>query len=322
MTATTLYPPLEPHRHGMLPVDALHTLYWEESGNPHGMPVLFLHGGPGAGASPLFRRFFDPAYYRIVMFDQRGCGKSTPLGEYRANTTPLLVSDIEKLRALLGVERWLVFGGSWGATLALAYGQAHPAACLGFILRSPFLGTRAEIDWFFEGGRLFHTELYAELAAQVPPAERDDLLAAYTRLVFHPDPAVHLPAVRAWSRFECLRASLRGPARDEPLPQSDLLDIGLARLEVHYFRHGCFLAEDQLIAGMPRVAHLPGVIVQGRYDMLCPPLSAFRLAGAYPGADLLMVPDAGHTAFEPGTIAALMGATERFKLQGHFRRAV
>lgn len=313
----TLFPPLEPYRRGMLPVDAIHTLYWEESGNPAGVPVLVLHGGPGAGSSPLWRQFFDPRHYRIVQFDQRGAGHSTPAGECRANTTPLLVADIEALRALLGIGQWLLFGGSWGATLALAYGQAHPAACLGFILRSPFLCTREEIAWFFEGARQFYPELYAELAAPIPAEERSDLLAAYARRLLSDDVATYLPAARRWSHFETRRASLRGQAG----PQSDALDVNLARLEVHYFRHAGFFEENQLLRDVPRIAHLPATVIHGRHDTLCLPLTAFRLAGGWPGAVLRMIEDGCHTAFEPGMQEALLQAIACFQRDAHFRGA-
>ena len=314
------FPPLEPYRHGMLPVDALHTIYWEESGNPDGVPVLVLHGGPGAGNSPVWRKFFDPTHYRIVQFDQRGAGNSTPAGEWRANTTPLLVADIEALRALLGIERWLVFGGSWGATLALAYGEAHPACCLGFILRSPFLCTREEIDWFFEGARLFHPEIYAELAAPIPANERGDLLGAYARRLLCHDEAIYLPAARCWSRFEVRRASLRGASLDG-MPQSDALDVNLARLEAHYFSNGGFFHENQLLANLHRIAHLPATVIQGRHDTLSVPLTAFRVAGMWPGAVLRIIEDGCHTAFEPGMQQALLTAVELFQRDGHFRGA-
>ncbi|WP_306394215.1 prolyl aminopeptidase [Telluria beijingensis] len=315
---TANHPPPEPYRHGMLPVDALHSIYWEESGNPHGAPVLVLHGGPGAGSSPIWRQFFDPDHYRIVQFDQRGAGKSTPPGEWRANTTPLLVADIEALRALLGIEQWLVFGGSWGATLALAYGQAHPASCQGFILRSPFLCTREEIAWFFEGARLFHPELYAELASPIPAEERGDLLGAYARRLLCDDEATYLPAARRWSRFEVARASLRGAVTsDSPLP--DALAINLARLEAHYFRNGGFFEEGHLLRNMHRIAHLPAIVIQGRHDTLSVPLTAFRVAGMWPGAALRIVEDGCHTALEPGMQEVLLQASELFKRNGHFR---
>lgn len=308
-TLSPLFPALSPNRHGMLAVDDIHTIYWEECGNPDGIPVLFLHGGPGAGLSPQHRRFFDPQRYRVILFDQRGAGKSTPLGEWRNNTTQLLIADIERLRAQFGISKWLVFGGSWGSTLALAYGQAHPEACLGFVLRGIFLCTQAEIDWFIEGVRWFYPELYAEFAAPIPPEERGDLLAAYVKRILSSDPAVYWPAARAWSRFEGRRVYLMPQPEDAP---NDALDLGVGRLESHYMANLGFMDEDQLIRDMGRIAHLPAVIVQGRYDAICPPLSAYRLQQAWPGAQLEMIPDAGHGALEHGIASALVRATERF----------
>eukprot|EP01133_Synstelium_polycarpum_P005566 gene5566-6421_t len=304
-----LFPALTPNRHGMLAVDDVHTIYWEECGNPDGIPVLFLHGGPGAGLSPQHRRFFDPLRYRVILFDQRGAGKSTPLGEWRNNTTQLLIADIERLRAQFGIDQWLVFGGSWGSTLALAYGQAHPAACLGFVLRGIFLCTQAEIDWFIDGVRWFYPELHAEFAALIPPEERGDLLAAYAKRILSSDPAVYWPAARAWSRFEGRRVYLMPQPDDAP---NDALDLGVGRLESHYMANLGFFEEDQLIRNMARIAHLPAIIVQGRYDAICPPLSAYRLQQAWPGAQLEMIPDAGHGALEHGIASALVRATERF----------
>ena len=309
-TPTPLFPPIVPHRHGMLAVDGMHTLYWEECGNPDGVPVLFLHGGPGAGLSPQHRRFFDPAHYRVILFDQRGAGKSTPLGEWRNNTTQLLIEDIEVLRRTFGIAQWLVFGGSWGSTLALAYGQAHPQACLGFILRGVFLSTAAEIDWFIHGVRWFYPELYDEFVAPIPEDERGELLQAYARRILSDDPAVYWPAARAWSRFEERRVYLL-PQPEEAA--NDALDLGVGRLESHYMAQRCFLAEDQLMRELGRIAHLPAVIVQGRYDVICPPLSAHRLHAAWPGSRLELIADAGHGAFESGIAAALVRATEAFK---------
>jgi len=308
-TLSPLFPALSPNRHGMLAVDEVHTIYWEECGNPDGIPVLFLHGGPGAGLSPQHRRFFDPQRYRVILFDQRGAGKSTPLGEWRNNTTQLLINDIEQLRAQFGVSQWLVFGGSWGSTLALAYGQAHPEACLGFVLRGIFLCTQAEIDWFIEGVRWFYPELYEEFAALIPAAERGDLLAAYVKRILSSDPEVYWPAARAWSRFEGRRVYLMPQPEDTP---NDALDLGVGRLESHYMANLGFLEEDQLIRDLGRIAHLPAVIVQGRYDAICPPLSAYRLHQAWPGAQLEIIPDAGHGALEHGIASALVRATERF----------
>lgn len=313
--SSSLFPPIAPRRHGMLAVDALHTLYWEEVGNPDGVPVLFLHGGPGAGLSPQHRRFFDPEHYRVILFDQRGAGKSTPLGECRDNTTPLLVADIEQLRTLFGIDKWLVFGGSWGSTLALAYGQAHPERCLGFVLRGIFLCTQAEIDWFIHGVQWFYPELYADFVEPIPQDERGDLLGAYLRRIMDPDPAIHWPAVRAWSRFEGRRVFLL-PQPEEVA--SDTLDLGLGRLESHYMANLGFFEDDQLLRDIGRIAHLPAVIVQGRYDVICPPLSAWRLHQAWPGSVLEMVPDAGHGAMEQGIARALVRATEEFRRHSQF----
>jgi proline iminopeptidase len=311
----SLFPPILPVRSGMLAVDALHTIYWEEVGNPNGIPVVFLHGGPGAGLSPQHRRFFDPHSYRVILFDQRGAGKSTPLGEWRNNTTQLLIDDIERLREMFGIEQWLVFGGSWGSTLALAYGQAHPQRCLGFVLRGIFLCTKPEVDWFLHGIEWFYPELYEEFVAPIPEEERADLLKAYTRRLLCDDPAVYWPAARAWSRFEGRRVFLL-PQEEESA--SDTLDLGVGRLESHYMANAGFLEDDQLIRDLGRISHLPAVIVQGRYDVICPPLSAHRLQRAWPGAVMRMIPDAGHGALEAGIARALVAATEQFKRRRRF----
>ncbi|MFO1320051.1 MAG: prolyl aminopeptidase [Burkholderiales bacterium] len=310
---TELYPDLPAHRSGMLPLDVHHVMYWEESGNPRGIPVLFLHGGPGAGASPAHRRFFDPGAYRIVIFDQRGAGRSTPLGELRDNTTPHLIADIERLRAFLGVEQWLVFGGSWGSTLALAYGEAHPERCLGFVLRGIFLCRRPEIDWFLYGLRSVFPEIWDRFARYIPEDERNDLLAAYRRRLEDPDPAVHLPAARHWSLYEGACSTLL--PSEEALRHfgDDVVALGLARIEAHYFAHDIFLPENSLLDRIDRVRHLPAVIVQGRYDMVCPAVTAFDLKTSWPEAHFQLVHDGGHSAWEPGVRARLVAATEHFK---------
>lgn len=315
-TVGGVFPPIEHYRSGRLVVDDLHTLYWETCGNPLGVPVLFLHGGPGAGLSPRHRQFFDPAHYRVVLFDQRGAGQSTPLGEVRQNTTQLLIDDIERLREHLGVAQWLVFGGSWGSTLALAYGQAHPERCLGFVLRGVFLGTQAEIDWFLNGIRWFFPQEYARFVADIPPTERVDLLQAYARRLFAADPRQKLQAARAWSRFEgsCLHL-LRHPEVADQFGL-DAVALGVGRLEAHYFLHRAFLDDDQLVNNMDRIQHLPAAIIQGRYDVVCPPHSAWRLHQAWPQASFEIIEDAGHAAFEPGTASALVAATEKFRRSG------
>ena len=311
-----MFPPIEPHRTGRLAVDDIHTLYWEECGNPNGVPVLFLHGGPGSGLSPRHRQFFDPAYYRIVLFDQRGAGQSTPLGEVRNNTTPLLVQDIESLRQMLGITQWLVFGGSWGSTLALAYGQAYPEACTGFVLRGIFLCTPREIDWFMHGIANFFPDIHAEFVKDIPVDERADLLGAYCQRLFSDDQSVSLQAARTWGRYEgsCLHLLPHPDMADEF--GSDAVALGVGRLEAHYFRYLGSFTPNQLIANVGRIAHLPAVIVQGRYDVICPPQSAWALHQAWPSARLQMVEDAGHSAMEPGISSALVAATERFKRDG------
>ena len=318
MNPPSLFPPIEPYEHGMLAVDELHTLYWEQCGNPDGLPVLFLHGGPGAGLSPTHRQFFDPAHYRIVLFDQRGAGKSTPLGEVRHNTTQLLIDDIERLRRMLGIEQWLVFGGSWGSTLALAYGQAHPERCLGFVLRGIFLCTPAEVDWFVNGIGHFFPEVHAEFAALIPPDERGDLLSAYCRRLFGDDVAVSTAAAKSWSRYEGRCVYLRPQPEAVAVFESDAVSLSLGRLEAHYMRHEGFVPDDQLIRNIGRIRHLPAVIVQGRYDVICPPTSAWRLHQAWPQARLQIIDDAGHAALEPGIAQALVAATEQFRRRRHF----
>ena len=314
----TVFPEIEPYRSGTLAVDELHTLYWEECGNPEGQPVLFLHGGPGAGTSPSHRRFFDPAHYRIVLFDQRGAGKSTPLGEYRNNTTALLIEDIEKIRVMLGIQQWLVFGGSWGSTLALAYGEAHPERCLGFILRGIFLCTKAEVDWFVNGMGYFYPEIHQRFAEAIPVEERGDLLQAYVKRLFCDDPAIYMEAARNWSRYEGSCLFLKPQAEAIASFESDEVSLGIGRLEAHYMLHGAFMEDDALIRNIARIRHLPAVIVQGRYDVICPPVSAYRLHQAWPEAAYHVIGDAGHAAMEPGIASALVQATEDFKTQRRF----
>jgi proline iminopeptidase len=312
-----LYPPIEPHAQGWLDTPSVHRIYWETSGNPAGIPVVFIHGGPGSGTSPLQRRFFDPVRYRIVLFDQRGSGQSTPHGELDGNTTPDLIDDMENLREMLGIERWLVFGGSWGSTLALAYGEAHPERCLGFVLRGIFLCRSSEIDWFLYGIRAFFPEAQRELAEFIPADERDDLLAAYHRRLIDSDPQIHLPAARVWAAFEASCSTLL------PNPQlvsafcSDRTALSLARIEAHYFVNHIFLPDNSLLDQLPRIRHLPCTIVQGRYDAVCPIVSADELACAWPEARYVIVDDAGHSAFEPGISRALVAATDVFALSLH-----
>ena len=315
---TTLYPPIAPYRSGLLPVGDLHALYWEECGNPDGEPVVFLHGGPGGGLSPRHRQFFDPSHYRIVLFDQRGAGQSTPHGEVRENSTQLLVDDIEQLRKMLGISRWLVFGGSWGSTLALAYGQQHPQRCSGFILRGIFLCTQAEIDWFMDGMGLFFPEAHDAFKGEVAPNGREGLLQAYASRLFGSDQAAALRAARSWSMYEGRCAFLHPNEGAVAELAADALSLSIARLEAHYFLHAGFLDDGQLLRDVHVISHLPGLIVQGRYDMVCPPAAACRLHQAWPTSRLVMVPDAGHSASEPGITAALIAATDAWKERGAF----
>lgn len=308
-----LYPELEPFETGMLELDGLHRMYWEQSGNPAGYPVVFLHGGPGAGSAATHRRFFDPAHYRIVIFDQRGAGRSTPLGELRDNTTPHLVADIERLRMHLAIERWLVFGGSWGSTLALAYGEAHPDRCTGLILRGIFLCRKSEIDWFLYGLRNLFPEAWRAFSGAIPENERGDLLAAYYRRLTDPDPAVHMPAARAWSIYEGSCSTLLPSPETVAYFAGDVVALGLSRIEAHYFSHDIFLPENSLLDNIGRIHDIPAVIVQGRYDAVCPIVSADDVHRAWPEAEYIIVPDAGHSAWEPGICAELVKATEKFK---------
>jgi proline iminopeptidase len=313
-----LYPEIEPRASGTLPLDGLHSMYWEECGNPQGIPAVFLHGGPGAGSTPQHRRFFDPGAYRIVVYDQRGAGRSQPLGELRDNTTPHLVEDLERLRRHLGVERWLVFGGSWGSTLALAYAEAHPDRCLGLVLRGIFLCRRSEIDWFLYGMRSIYPEPWEKLAGFLPPEERGDLLRSYHRRLVHSDPAVHMPAARAWSVYEGSCSTLLPSPDTVAYFAGDVVALGLARIEAHYFMNEIFLPQNALLDRVGRLASVPGVIVQGRYDVVCPLVSAHELARAWPRARYRVIADAGHSAWEPGIRSALIGATESFKRAGDF----
>jgi proline iminopeptidase len=310
-----LYPAIEPFAKGRLRVTGPHEIYYEQCGRADGQPVVFLHGGPGGGADPKVRRFFDPAHYHIVVFDQRGCGRSKPHACLEANTTWDLCDDIERLRAHLGIERWLVFGGSWGSTLALAYAQGATQAVTGLILRGIFLARQREFDWFYRHGasELFPEE-WERFLAVIPPARRDDPLSAYHELLNGEDRDAALAAARAWS---CWEASLSMLLRDERYVahfEDPHAALALARIETHYFVNGAFMAhDDQLLEGMARIRHLPGVIVQGRYDVICPVRSAWDLHRAWPEAELRIVPDAGHSAFEPGIVDELVRATDRFR---------
>jgi proline iminopeptidase len=308
-----LFPSIAPSESGHLAVDELHQIYWETCGNPNGTPVVFLHGGPGAGAAPDHRRFFDPASYHIVVFDQRGAGRSRPQGELTNNTTQHLIADIEALREKLGIERWVVFGGSWGSTLALAYAQAFPDKVRGLILRGIFLCRPSEIEWFLNGMRVIFPEEWARFSEFLPLEERGDLLTNYYKRLIDPDPAVHLPAARIWSTFEgCCSTLLPSPGTVAAFGE-DAMALNLARIEAHYFVNSVFLPNNALLDNIDRIRNIPSVIVQGRYDVVCPIVTAYDLHQAWPEADYIVVPDAGHSAMEPGIRTALVAASERFK---------
>lgn len=311
---SVLYPPVEPFDSRMLAVGDGHEVYVEQCGRRDGIPVVVLHGGPGGGCSPMMRRFFDPSSYRSVLFDQRGCGRSRPHAAVEANTTAHLIADIERIRAALGIRRWIVFGGSWGATLALAYAQAHPDRVAWLVLRGVFLGTQAELRWFYGGGAgAFFPDLWARFSDPIPEDERGDLIAAYHARLFSGQPAVEGRFAKLWSEWENALASIEPRAGVEaPLDYAR----AFARLENHYFTHGCFLGEDDaLVKGAARLTDLRGTIVQGQYDMICPPRSAWRLHRAWPGSTLALVPKAGHALSEPGITAELLRTMERLKLQ-------
>lgn len=313
MPAKDLFPEIEPFDKGFLQLSPPHRMYYEQCGNAKGVPVVFLHGGPGAGANATHRRFFDPAFYRIIIFDQRGSGRSQPLGETRDNTTPHLIADMELLREHLGVDRWFVFGGSWGSTLALAYAEHHPERVRGLALRGIFLCRKSEIQWFLYGLREFAPEAWRAFAGHIPEAERGDLLAAYWQRLMDPNPAVHLPAARAWSVYEGSCSTLLPSPETVRAFSADTLALGLARMEAHYFRNDIFLPEDFLINNVDRVRHIPTLIVQGRYDLVCPIRSADDLTRVWPEAKYVIVPDAGHSAMETGTRTALVAGMEAFK---------
>jgi proline iminopeptidase len=312
-----LFPEIEPYRTGRLSVSPVHELYFEESGNPKGKPVIFLHGGPGGGTEPKHRRFFDPAAYRIILVDQRGCGRSTPFASLEENTTWHLVSDIEALRGHLGIERWMVFGGSWGSTLALAYAETHPERVTELVLRGIFLLRQAEIRWFYqEGASWLFPDAFEEYRSHIPEAERGDLLRAYHARLTSADPAVRSAAAKIWSVWEGKTSCLIPNAELIGRCSGDEFSLAFARIEAHYFVHdGWLTAGRELLApaNVARIRKIPGVIVQGRYDVVCPAKSAWDLHAAWPEADLRIVGDAGHAASEPGIVHELVSATDRFR---------
>jgi proline iminopeptidase len=303
-----LYPPIEPEHTGWLEVGDGHRLYFEICGSPRGAPALFLHGGPGSSSNASHRRFFDPAFYRIVLFDQRGCGRSTPAGETRANTTAHLIEDIERLRRHTDVERWLLFGGSWGSTLALAYAQAYPQHVAGLVLRGVFLASGAEVAWYLEGLKRFLPEAWDTFTQGVPQPDSAGLIAHYAACVERGEPA----AAQRWSAYESAVMAVGEAASNASAP-SAAAPLARVRVQLHYLSRECFLAPGTLMAHLPRIAHLPATLVQGRRDLVCPPGTAYTLAQAWPAARLSMVEEAGHSAMHPALRAALVRATDEFK---------
>jgi proline iminopeptidase len=307
------YPPIEPFQSGVLDTGDGHQIYWEICGNPQGIPAVFLHGGPGSGCSAEHRRLFDPARYRVMLFDQRGCGRSRPLASLENNSTWHLVSDIEALRRLMGVDRWLVFGGSWGSTLALAYAQRHPEQVSALVLRGIFTLRREEVRWYYqEGASWLFPDLWEGFLAPIPEAERGDLLAAYRRRLVGDDPVQQQACANAWSLWEGQTIRLLPDAANRDKHAQAGFALAFARIENHYFVHEGWLEEGQLIRDAQRLRHIPGVIVQGRYDVCTPARTAWDLHRAWPEADFQLVDDAGHAFNEPGILDRLLDATDRF----------
>jgi proline iminopeptidase len=313
-TRRTLYPEIEPYHSGWLRVSPLHEIYWEECGNPRGKPALFVHGGPGAGADARSRRFFDPRKYRIVVFDQRGCGRSRPHASLVDNTTQHLVADMEQLRKHLAIEKWLVFGGSWGSTLSLAYAEAHPRRVTELVLRGIFMLRDWEIHWFYQhGASAIFPDRWESYLAAIPKAEHGDLVQAFHRRLTSRNRATQLRAAKAWAVWEGATSYLRVSEANVDSWNADDFAVAVARIECHYFvNKGFFERQDQLLRGVRRIRHIPGVIVQGRYDVVCPMRSAWDLHRAWPEAQFQVVPDAGHSALEPGNTHELITATDRF----------
>jgi proline iminopeptidase len=309
----TFYPEIEPYDHGMLDVGDGHHVYWELCGNPAGKPVVFLHGGPGGGCTPTQRRLFDPEKYRILLFDQRGCGRSRPYASLEANTTWHLVADIERLREMIGVDKWMVFGGSWGSTLALAYAQEHPERVTELVLRGIFTLRRSELLWYYqEGASWIFPDKWEGFLAPIPEDERGDLMAAYRKRLIDPDPAVRAKAARAWSLWEGETITLLHNQEYSDQFGDEHYAIAFARIENHYFVNEGWFEEGQLIRNAHRLKDIPGVIIQGRYDIATPPKTAWELHRAWPEAKFIMVPDAGHAVSEPGITHHLIEATDAF----------
>ncbi len=314
LCSSTLFPPIEPYEKGMLAVTSHHEIYYEVSGNPKGKPVIVVHGGPGGGTTPSMRQYFDPLKYKIILFDQRGCGKSKPNASLEENTSWDLVADMERIRTHLGVERWQVFGGSWGSTLGLLYGQTHPERVTEFVLRGIFTLRKEELDWFYQkGADWFFPDAWQDYCAIIPEDERDNMIAAYYKRLTSPDLDIQYQAARAWSRWEGGAVSLLpAPERVEGFGNRSFA-IAFARIECHYFINGGFFEfDDQILRNINRVTDIPAVIVQGRYDVITPIKTAWELHQSWPGSILNIIDDAGHAASEPGIVSALVDATNKF----------
>ena len=309
-----LHPQIEPFEQNHLKSGNLHEIYYEICGNPIGKPVVFLHGGPGSGCNPTQRRFFDPAHYRIILIDQRGCGRSKPLGEVEQNTTSDLIADIEAIRTTLEIDKWLVFGGSWGSTLALAYAIQHPTKVTGLILRGIFLSRPSELDWFLGQVKTFFPEPWNKLCNYLPSSERDNPLMAYEKLIFSDDSNISIPAAIHWNNYESSIMSLLPRATTTNTEVNGDVELARARVQIHYIKNLCFVGTlDLLTHAKAKLSHIPTQIIQGRYDMVCPPISAWELKNVMPHADFQIIEDAGHSAMESGITAALVAATEKFK---------
>lgn len=315
MSNYTLFPPIEPFRTGVLDTGDGHQVYWELCGNPQGKPAVFLHGGPGSGCSADHRRLFDPERYCVLLFDQRGCGRSRPSASLENNTTWHLVADMERLRAMLGVSQWLVFGGSWGSTLALAYAQTHPQAVSALVVRGIFTLRKSELHWYYqEGASWLFPDLWEGFLAPIPVPERGDLIAAYRKRLVGSDPVAQLQCARAWSLWEGQTIRLLPDQANTAKHSNDAFSLAFARIENHYFVHGGWMEEGQLIRDAGKLADIPGVIIQGRYDACTPARTAWDLHRAWPQAEFHLVPDAGHAFNEPGILQQLLAATQRFSV--------
>jgi proline iminopeptidase len=319
----SLFPEITPYYSDNLYQDQLHHIFYEVSGNPNGYPVVFLHGGPGSGTNPSQRRFFDPSFYKIILIDQRGCGSSKPQGSIISNTTSHLVADIEAIRIQLKIDQWLVFGGSWGSTLALNYAIAHPKQVSGLILRGIFLSRQSELNWFLGEIQHFYPDVWQKLLDFLPPNQHHDVLTAFSEQIFNVDPAINRPAAVAWNAYEsAIMRLLPSVPESKNKPESESqslieagqdIEVARARIQIHYIQHSCFIDGDAVLKQCATLDHIPTTIVQGRYDMVCPPKSAWDLSRVMPNAEFIMVPDAGHSAMETGVVSALVGATEKFK---------